>query len=120
MDGTERGNNKTVGLTSTIEHTPRTFAIPNRRDRRRVCSERISNDIKSITNKVLTSTYFLPTKTDPLESNQEQPTHDMARFDSRGGIKVSPGPRTSNIQGAHEKTKKRHEVNKNQGSVRHY
>ena len=120
MDGAERGNNKTVGLTSPIRHTPIAFTIPDRGNGQRVCSKRISNDIKSITNKVLTSTYFLPTKTDPLEGNQEQPTHDMARFDSRGGIKVSPGPRTSNIQGAHEKTKKRHEVNTNQGSIRHY
>ena len=117
MDGSERSNNKTVGLTSTIGHTPTTFAIPNGRDRQRVCSERISNDIESSTDKELTSMHFLPTKTDPDKSNQKQPTHDMTRFDGRGSGEVSPRPRTGTRQRAHEKAKEGHEINKNKRSA---
>ena len=117
MDGSERSNNKTVGLTSAIGHTPTTFAIPNERDRQRVYSECISNNTKDGTDKVLTSMPFLPTKMDPDESNQKQPTNDMARFDGRGGGKVSPRPRAGNRQRAHEKAKEGCEINENKRSV---
>ena len=60
---------------------------------------------------------ILPTKTNPIESNKEQPTHNMAGANNRSSGKISPKPRASDRQRAHEKAKKRHKVNKDEKIV---